>query len=138
MDLRIADWKLSTALLFLGHGKTAGCTHCGRHGGRGPGRSRTTVVRHVCPDKMTGGERSAQTEFTGENRGCDDSRQLASIFTRGGRVRTANTEHVQHGGLCLQDGTTTNGAHLDGRHGHGDLEVAIVAIRDVSIMMFTR
>jgi hypothetical protein len=42
-------------------------------------------------------------------------------------VCTPDAEEVEHGGLGLEDGTATNGADFDGRHGHGDLEVAIYA-----------
>jgi hypothetical protein len=77
---------------------------------------------------MTGSKGSAQTELTGQHGGGNDARQLAGILTGGGWVSTADTQKVQHGSLAFKDGTTTNGADLDGRHRHSDLEVAVVAV----------
>jgi hypothetical protein len=76
---------------------------------------------------VAGGKSSTQTELTSEDGSSDDTGQLAGVLTRGGRVRAANTEHVQHRALGLEDSTTPDGADLNGRHRHSDLEVAVVA-----------
>lgn len=42
-------------------------------------------------------------------------------------MSTADTQKVQHSTLGFKDSATANGTHLNGRHRHRDLEVAIVA-----------
>jgi hypothetical protein len=36
--------------------------------------------------------------------------------------------------LAFKDGTTTNGADLDGRHRHSDLEVTVVAVMSLVLL----
>lgn len=116
------------ANLFRCHRKATGSTNGGRHGSRGPRRGCTAVVGHVGPDEVTSGESSAQTKLTGEDGSRDNTGQLAGVLTRGSRVGAPDTKQVQHRALGLKDGTTTNGADLNGRHGHSDLQVAVVAV----------
>jgi hypothetical protein len=85
-------------------------------------------VGHVGLDKVASGKRSAQAELTGQDGGRDDAGQLASVLTRGGGVRTTDTEHLKHGGLRLENGTATNGADLNRGHGDGNLEITIAAV----------
>lgn len=82
---------------------------------------------------MTGGERRAETELTGENGGSNDTRQLACVFAGVSRVSTADTQEIQHSTLRFKDSATANGAYLNGRHRHSDLEVAIVAVEEIII-----
>ena len=48
-------------------------------------------------------------------------------------MSTADTQEVQHSTLGFKDSATANGAHLDGRHRHSNLEVAIVAVWEIMI-----
>jgi hypothetical protein len=82
---------------------------------------------HVGPDKVSSGERRAQTELTGENGGGDDARQLAGVLTGVGGVSSTNAKQVEHGTLGFKDSTTTDGTHLNTRHRNSDLEVTVVA-----------
>jgi hypothetical protein len=100
-NILLADQEWSPANLFRGHRKATGSTDGGRHGGRGPRRGRTAVVSHVGLDQVAGGKSSTQTELTSEDGSSDDTGQLAGVLTRGGRVRAANTEQVQHRALGL-------------------------------------
>ena len=82
---------------------------------------------------MTGGKRRAEAELTGKNGGGNDTRQLACVFAGAGRVSTANTQEIQHSPLRFKDSATANSAYLNGRHRHGDLEVAIVAVWEILV-----
>lgn len=88
---------------------------------------------HVCLDEVTGGKRSAETELTGQNGGSNDTRQLARVFAGGSGVSTADTQKVQHSTLGFKNSAAANGTHLNGRHRHRDLEVAIVADYEIRI-----
>jgi hypothetical protein len=85
-------------------------------------------VSHVCLDQVASSEGGAQAELSGQDGSGDDAGQLAGVLTGGGGVGSANTEQIQHSGLCLKDGTATDGADLNGRHRDGNLKVAIVAV----------
>lgn len=78
-------------------------------------------MRHVGLDKVTGRKGGAKTELTRENGGGNDAGELASVLTRGGGVRSADSQEVQHGTLGFEDGTSANSADFDGGHGHGNL-----------------
>ena len=54
----------------------------------------TPIVRHVCPDKMSGSEGTAETQLTGQHAGGDDTGELPSIVPRMCWVCAANTEKV--------------------------------------------
>jgi hypothetical protein len=77
---------------------------------------------------MAGSKSSAQTEFTGQDGGGNDTRQLAGVLTRGGGVSTAYTQEVQHSSLAFKDSTTADGTDLDRGHRNSDLEIAVVAV----------
>ena len=85
---------------------------------------------HVSPNQVSCSQGSTQTELTSQHRGGNDARQLARVLTRGGGVRSANTEQVKHSGLRLKDGTTTNGTDLNRGHRDSDLKVTIVAVEN--------
>lgn len=70
---------------------------------------------------MTSGECGTQAELTGENGGGNYTRKLAGVLTRGGRVRSTDSQEIQHGTLALENGTSANGADFDRGHGHSDL-----------------
>lgn len=76
---------------------------------------------------MTGSKRSVQAQLTGQDRGRDDAGELAGVVTWVSRVRAANAEKIQHGGLGLEDGAAADGADFNGGHGDGDVEVAVMA-----------
>lgn len=98
-----------------------------RNGRAGPGRRRAAIVRHVCFDKMAGGQSAAETEFAGEGGGGDDACELAGVGAGAGRVRAFDAEQVEHGHLRFEDGAAADGADFDARHGNADLEVAVQA-----------
>lgn len=82
---------------------------------------------HVGLDKVASRESAAKGQLAGQG-GCgNDASEAAGIFTGGGGVGSANAEHVEHGGLGLEDGAATEGADFNGRHGDGDLERAAEA-----------
>ena len=113
--------------LLGGHGEAAGSTDSRGHRRRGPGGRCAAVVRHVGLDKVTGREGSAQAELTGENGGGNDTGELASVLTGGSGVSSTDSQEIQHGSLAFEDGTSANGADLDGGHGYSNLKVAVVA-----------
>lgn len=84
-------------------------------------------MRHVGSDEMAGGQGRAEGEFAGEDAGGDDLGELAGVVAGRGGVRAADAEHVEHGGLGLEDGAAADGADFDAGHGDGDLEVAVEA-----------
>ena len=74
---------------------------------------------------MTGGEGAAEAQLSRQHGRRDDASEPSRIVAGTGGVRAPNAKHVERGTLRLEQGPTTDGAHLDGRHGHVDLEVAV-------------
>ena len=83
---------------------------------------------HVRLDKMSGGERAAQTELTGQNASGHDPSETASIVTWVGGMGAFDSEEVEHCILRFENGATTNGADLDRWHRNADLKIAVIAI----------
>ena len=102
--------------------------------GGGPSRGGGAVVGHMGLDEVAGGESAAQGQLTGKHSRRHDTGQALRVLSGGSRVGSADTEHVEHGALGLQDSTATNGAHFDRRHGHGYLEGSPQAVANVSKM----
>lgn len=59
---------------------------------------------HVRPDEMSRRERAAERELAGQHAGRDDARQAPGVLAGVGGVRPADAEHLEHGGLRLEDG----------------------------------
>jgi hypothetical protein len=70
---------------------------------------------------MTCRQRTAQAQFTCENGGTNDTRELSCIVSGVCGVGAANTEEVKHGSLRLENRTTSNGAYFNRRHGNRNL-----------------
>lgn len=83
---------------------------------------------HMGPDKVTRGKRAAETQLARQHAGGDNAREAAGVLAGAGGVRAADAEHVEHGGLGLQDGAAAEGADFDRGHGDGDLEGAAEAV----------
>jgi hypothetical protein len=66
-----------------------------------------------------------------QNTRSDDAGKEARVVAWRSGMGATDAEEVEHGGLGLEDGAAANGADFDGRHGNGDLEVAIYAGRCV-------
>lgn len=92
---------------------------------------------HVGPDEVTGREGTAQRELAGQGGGGNDARETAGVFTGVGGVGAADAEHLEHGGLRLQDGAAAEGAYLEGRHGDGDLKRSVKAEMIKLVFMYT-
>jgi hypothetical protein len=72
---------------------------------------------------MASSKGCAERQFTSKDTSSNNTCELASIVTGVCRVGTTDAEQVEHGGLGLEDCTTTNGAYFDTRHGNRDLKV---------------
>ena len=75
-----------------------------------------SVVAHVCFDEVTGSQRTAQRQFTGQDTSSDNAGQTTGVVTRIGGMSAAHSEEVEHGCLWLEDSTTTDGADFDTWH----------------------
>lgn len=82
-------------------------------------------MRHVCFNKMSSCESSAQTELTGQDTSSNNASQLTCVFTGIGWMGSPDTEHLEHGRLSLEYSTASNSADFNRRHGHGDMKVSI-------------
>lgn len=82
---------------------------------------------HMRRNQMASGERAAKTELTRKNCRRNDSSQSTGVVARRGWVRASHTQHIKHGTLWLEDRTSANRTHLDRRHRHAHLKVALVA-----------
>lgn len=85
------------------------------------------IVRHVCPDKMTGSKGTAETQLTGQYAGRDDTGELPSIVPGMCWVCASNAEKVQAGTLGLQNCAAAYSTNFDRGHGYRDLQVAVEA-----------
>lgn len=104
------------------HGQPGRRCRCARPRGR-----RGAVVRHVCLDEVARSEGRAQRQLAGQHGGGDDAGEEACVLAGCDGVGAAHAEHVEHGGLGLEDGAAAQGADFDGGHGDGDLEGAAEA-----------
>jgi hypothetical protein len=73
-------------------------------------------VLHVGPDEMTRRQCAAEGKLSCQRCRSHDTGQPASIVTRVGGVGAANTKHIKHGTLWLENGAATECANLEGRH----------------------
>lgn len=78
-------------------------------------------MSHVRPDQMSSCQGAAETQFSCKHTGSYDAGQASRVVARIDWVCSSDAEQVEHGTLRLKDGTTANGANLDGRHGDADL-----------------
>ena len=92
---------------------------------RGPGWHCTPVVSHVRLHQMSGCQSTTQAQLSGQDSRANDSSQPPCILARCGGVRTTHSEHVEHGRLSFENGTATDGADFNARHGHTDLKISI-------------
>lgn len=58
-----------------------------------------TIVDHVTRDKTARGERTHQRQFSGHHSRTNDPRELLSVLSRIRRMRSTNTENVEHRSL---------------------------------------
>ena len=86
----------------------------------------------MSPDKVTCCKGTAKTQLPSQDTGGHNACKTTSIVPRAGLMRASNTQKVQTCRLWLKYRTAADGAHLDGRHGNGDLKVSVVAITQVS------
>jgi hypothetical protein len=80
-------------------------------------------------DQMASSESCTKRQLTGEDTSSDNTCKLASVVTGVCRVGTTNTEQVEHGGLGLENCTTTNGTNFNTRHRDRDLKVTTKTIK---------
>jgi len=83
----------------------------------------------VSSDKVTGGQSTAKRKLSSKNSGTDNASKTAGVVTLVSGVRAANTKHVKHGALRLEDCTTTKGSDLKRGHRDGDLESTFEAAK---------
>lgn len=86
---------------------------------------------HVCTDKMACCEGRAEAEFAGEDRGCNDAGQLATIRARSRGVGAAHTEEIEHGCLGREEGAAADCTDFDAWHGDGDLKGAVETMKEL-------
>lgn len=101
----------------------------GRDWRGGPRRGSAAVVCHVCPDKVSCGESTAEAQLSGKDCSCDDASQLLRVLARMSRVGSSNTKHLEHCRLCFKDRASSDRADLDRRHRHANLKVVVDAIK---------
>lgn len=89
---------------------------------------------HVRLDQVAGSQSTAQRQLTGEDGSTDDACQASRVVAGVGRVGATDTQHVEHGTLRLQDGSSAKSAHLDRWHGDGNLERSTEAGKIVSVL----
>lgn len=94
----------------------------------------TPIVRHMRLHQMSRCQRRAETQFPSQDCRAHDPCQFAGVFPRRGGVRAADTEEVEHAGLCFEDGAPADRANFDARHRDGDLQIAAVAGGQVSMV----
>jgi hypothetical protein len=74
-------------------------------------------------DQMASSKGCTKRQLTSKDTSSNDTCELTSIVTGVCRVCTTDAEQVEHGGLGLENCTTTNGTNFDTRHRDRDLEV---------------
>lgn len=89
-------------------------------------------MSHMRFHKMTSCKRAAKTQLPGKNTRSHDASETARIIPGVGGVGTSNTKKIEHGALRLENCATANGAHFDRWHRHADLEITIVAERELA------
>ena len=87
---------------------------------------------HMGLNQVASRKSTAKGQLAGQDGSGDNASQTPGVLTRVGRMRTADTEHVEHGRLGLEDGATAKGADFNRRHRNRDLEVSTEAIKHVS------
>jgi len=84
-------------------------------------------VCHVGSNKVAGGEGGAERQLTSKNTSGNNTRELTRVVTRVRRVSSADAKKIEHGGLGLEDCTTTDSTNFDTRHRDRDLKVSMKA-----------
>jgi hypothetical protein len=77
-------------------------------------------------DQVTGSQSAHQAEFASHDRSDDDTCESPGVLSRVGRVSASDAEHLQHGVLWREDGSTADGPNLDRRHRAGDSKVLTI------------
>ena len=84
------------------------------------------VVNKMCTDEVARGEGTEERQLSSHNRRGDDTSKALGIHTGRRWVGTSDTEHIQHRTLGGKDGTATDGADFDARHGNGHQKILSV------------
>lgn len=87
---------------------------------------------HVGLDKVACGKSRAERELASQDGGGNYACQTAGILARVRRVGSTDAEHIEHSGLWLEDGATTQGTNFQRGHRDGDLKVSAETGRHVS------
>lgn len=82
---------------------------------------------HVSLDQVASGESGTQRQLTSQDSGSDDTSEATSVVTGVGRVRSADTEDVEHSALRLEDSTATKSTDFERGHRDGDLKGTVEA-----------
>jgi hypothetical protein len=85
-------------------------------------------VLHVSPDKVSGGQSTAQRKLTSQDGGTNNTGQAAGVVSGVSRVRSPDAKKVKHGALGFEDSTTTKGSDLKRGHRNGNLERSSEAV----------
>lgn len=85
---------------------------------------------HVSADKVACREGTAKRQFASEDGSGNDAGKALGIGAWLGRMRAADTEHVEHSALRVEDGTSTECTNFERRHGDRDLQVPVKAERN--------
>ena len=83
---------------------------------------------HVSFDQVSGSKCGTETQFAGEHGRSHDTGQATRVLAGIGGVGATDAKHVEHAGLCLEDGAAADGADFDGGHRDGNLEVTVVTL----------
>ena len=86
-------------------------------------RCRRTVVCHMSSDEVASSKGCAERQLTSKNTSSNDTCELTSVVTGACGVSSTDAEQVEHGGLRLENCTTTDSTNFDTRHRDRDLEV---------------
>lgn len=86
-------------------------------------------MSHVGLHEVTGRKSRAKTEFSSEDTSCNNTSELPCVISRICGVWSTHTEQIEHGGLRLEDGSSTNRADFDTRHRYGNLKATTQAAR---------
>lgn len=73
----------------------------------------------VCADEVTCCEGTKKGQLPSHDGRSDDTSKALSVHAWRRWVGTLDTEHLQHRALRSKDGTTSNSADFNARHGDG-------------------
>ena len=90
------------------------------------------IVLHMRLDQVASSKSRAKRKLTGQDSRRDDAGQPPGVFAGASRVRTTDTQHVEHGCLRLENRTAAQGANFERRHRDGDLQGSTEAIHELA------